>query len=102
MSDTEQAFIERWQQKRDWLELIGASANASTLIDELLTEVETLCRERGEETLDLASASALSGYTRDHLSRLLRAGAIPNAGRRGAPRIQRCHLPRRPGTTSPR
>jgi hypothetical protein len=35
----------------------------------------------------LAEASAQSGYSQDHLARLIREGRLPNAGRPHAPRI---------------
>jgi len=53
--------------------------------------------------LTLREAARLSGYSADHLSRLLRQGTIPNAGRKGSPRIRRAdlphHAPTLPGAT---
>ncbi|MDE2782551.1 MAG: hypothetical protein OXK77_06320, partial [Gemmatimonadota bacterium] len=40
-------------------------------------------------------AARESGYSADHLGRLVRDGRIPNAGRPGAPRIARTDLPRK-------
>ena len=54
-------------------------------------------RQEGETALTLAEAAEESGYSVDHLSRLLREGKIQNAGRRGAPRIAARDLPRRSG-----
>ena len=48
--------------------------------------------------LTLREAARLSGYSADHLSRLLRMGHLPNAGRPHAPRIRRADLPRRAPT----
>ena len=48
------------------------------------------------EALTLVEAAAESGLSADHLGRLLRTGTIPNAGRKGAPRIRRADLPRSP------
>lgn len=44
----------------------------------------------------LAEAAKVSGYSVDHLGRLLRQGKIPNRGRRHSPKIQRGDLPIRP------
>ncbi len=41
----------------------------------------------------LTEAAAQSGYSVDHLSRLLRETKLPNAGRKGAPRIKAVDLP---------
>ena len=40
-------------------------------------------------------AARRSGYSADHLGRLVRDGKIPNAGRPGAPSIARRGLPRK-------
>ena len=51
---------------------------------------------RGDETTySLVEASRESGYSADHLGRLVRDGKIPNAGRPGAPRIALKDLPRK-------
>lgn len=49
-----------------------------------------------DEPLTLAEASLRSGYSRDHLARIIREGRVPNAGRRGSPRIRAADLPIRP------
>jgi hypothetical protein len=46
--------------------------------------------------LTLEEAATESGYSADHLGRLLRENKIPNAGRLHAPRIIRRHFPRKP------
>ena len=48
----------------------------------------------GEVILNLQEAAEESGYSPDHLGRLVREGRIPNAGRPGAPRIARRDIPR--------
>ncbi len=55
-------------------------------------------RQFGLEPLTLPQAEAESGYTRDHLRRLIDEGTIPNAsGPDGSKAILRKDLPRRPG-----
>ena len=65
-------------------------------------ELEATLRERDETTLSLTDAARESGYSADHLGRLVRDGKIPNAGRPGAPRIALRHLPRKTGAANPR
>ena len=48
------------------------------------------------DDLTLAEAAQESGYSVDHLERLVREGKISNAGRRGKPMIRRSDLPIRP------
>ena len=49
----------------------------------------------GNESLTLAEAAAESGYSTRRLRELVSEGSLPNAGRKGAPRIRRGDLPRK-------
>ena len=59
------------------------------------TELDEVVNERDELLLDLQEAAELSGYSADHLGRLVREEKIQNAGRPGAPRIRIKDLPRK-------
>jgi hypothetical protein len=48
-----------------------------------------------DEVLDLAAAHRESGYSVERLRHMIAAGDLPNAGRRGAPRIRRGDLPKK-------
>ncbi len=52
-------------------------------------------RGAGEEALTLAEAAAESGYSKRRLREFVSEGSIPNAGRKGAPRIRRGDLPKK-------
>jgi hypothetical protein len=82
---------ERVEQLRDW----GGSTEAARLWERAAVELEQALRSRGGETLTLAQAARASGLTAGYLGDLVRAGKIPNAGRRNAPRIRRADLPAR-------
>lgn len=59
--------------------------------------LEGAIREHAEDRLTLAQAALRSGYSADHLARLVRDCRLPNAGQRGSPRIRAGDLPlRRP------
>ncbi len=77
----------------------GAEAQA-TAIEATLAQLEATNRVAEEEPLTLQNAAQRSGYSVDHLGRLVRDGDIPNAGRPGAPRILARDLPSRPGVRS--
>ena len=59
--------------------------------------LEEALSEESERPLTIKQAAHQSGYSVDHLSRLVREGTIPNAGRPGAPRIVQRDLPRKSG-----
>lgn len=58
-------------------------------------QVEHALALRADEQLTLAEAALRSGYSPDHLARLIREGKLPNSGRAHAPRIRAADLPSR-------
>jgi hypothetical protein len=87
------AFRERWLTRRDELRRLHALVDGATLCDELLAELDRLGDDAANELLSLQRAAAESGYSADHLGRLLRDGKLANAGRVNSPRIRRGDLP---------
>ncbi len=83
-----------WRRKAKTLRRYGGQALA-TALERCADELEGTIQERDDTTYSLVEASRESGYSADHLGRLVREGKIPNAGRPGAPRIARVDLPRK-------
>ncbi len=83
-----------WRRQAKSLRRYGGETPA-VAIERCADDLEATLRERDETTLSLVEAARESGYSRDHLGRLVRDGKIPNAGRPNAPRIARRHLPRK-------
>jgi hypothetical protein len=94
---TREEFRERWERRRAELAEVDASVNAARLLDSVLADAEAVFGSEASESLTLRDAARESGYSRDHLARLVRSGAISNAGRPNAPRIRRANLPRKAG-----
>ncbi len=89
-----------WRRQAKALRRYGGETPA-VVLDRCAADLEDTLRERDETTLSLTQAARESGYSADHLGRLVREGKIPNAGRPGAPRIARRHLPRKTGAGKP-
>ncbi len=83
-----------WRRRAKALRRYGVETPA-TALERCAAELEDTIAERDETTFSLVEASRESGYSADHLGRLVRDGKIPNSGRPGAPRIARRHLPRK-------
>ena len=83
-----------WRTQAKALRRYGGDTPAVAL-ESCAAELEATLRKRDETTLSLTEAARESGYSADHLGRLVRDGRIPNTGRPGAPRIARRHLPRK-------
>jgi hypothetical protein len=72
-----------------------ALVDGAELCDALLADLDAFVNESSEEALSLRQAAAESGYSVDHLGRLIREGKLPNVGRTNAPKIRRGDLPRK-------
>ena len=88
-----------WRTQAKTLREYGGETPAVAL-ESCAAQLEAALRQRDETTLNLTEAARESGYSTDHLGRLVRDGKIPNAGRPGAPRIARRHLPRKTGAAT--
>ncbi len=67
----------------------------SELLEDRAAELETALQQQDGELLTLTQAAEVSGYSADHLGRLVREGALPNRGRLNAPKVRRGDLPRK-------
>jgi hypothetical protein len=95
MPDTIASLTARWRDEATLLRRRGAEAQAA-LLESCADDLEAANREADLEALTLQEAAQESGYSVDHLGRLVREGRIPNAGQGWGPRIRRCDLPRKP------
>lgn len=93
-------LVTTWRARAASLETFAADGPArATLI--CAEELEQALRTEALTIVSLQDAAALSGYSTDHLARLIKTGALENAGRKHAPRIRVADLPRKPGASTP-
>ena len=93
---TLQATIAKWSSEAETLRRLGAHVDGASLIEAILADLRAASDANAVEALTLDEAATESGYTAEHLGRLLRNGTIPNAGRKNSPRILRRYLPLKP------
>lgn len=87
---------QRWTDPRDAYERVGALVDGARIIDSFLADVSRVESRSNDTLLTLREAAGRSGYSVDHLARLVRQGSILNAGKKHAPRVRLADLPRRP------
>lgn len=87
----------RWAAMIEEFRRYDARVDGAKLLEEVLEDLRQAERTAGDEVLNLTQAARESGYSADHLGRLVRDGTIPNAGRPHAPAIRRAELPVKPG-----
>ena len=90
LARTLDACLAKWTAEADSLRRLGAQVDGAKLIEAIVADFQAVNRA------DDAEAARESGYSSEHLGKLLRRGTIPNAGRKNAPRIRRRHLPYKP------
>lgn len=95
-TDPLQRLADRWRDEAEKFRSYGAEQLACSC-EKHAEELEERLREWRLELLTVDQAADESGYSADHLYDLVASGTIPNAGEKGAPRIRRCDLPRKPG-----
>lgn len=85
-----------WRARAAELEPFASGAAAA--FRQAADELEEAIRQAEDAELTLAEASRESGLAQRTLRLKVASGVIPNAGRKGAPRIRRRDLPRRAGS----
>ena len=95
--ETMLGLANRWRARALDVRTWAAAEGSARALEGCADELEAAVREARDETLTLEQAADESGYSKRRLRELLAGGAVPNAGRKGAPRIRRAELPRKPG-----
>lgn len=85
----------RWRDRAAELERYAPAA--AEAFKAAAQELEDALHDQEMEVLTLEAAHELGGYSAEHLAREIREGRIPNAGRKGAPRILRKDVPVKAG-----
>ncbi len=88
-------LLANWRADAATLRRRGATSHAD-LLDSLIADCEAALTIQQVEAVTLAEAARVSGYTADHLGRLIREGKLRNVGRPHAPRVLLTNLPRKP------
>jgi hypothetical protein len=101
MSLLPESLPHTWRQRALLLREWAASEESALLWERAATELEQALNTAGSETLTLTEAARLSGLTAGYLGDMIRAGKLPNAGRKHAPRVRRVDLPTGNGKRGP-
>jgi hypothetical protein len=90
-------LVERWRAEAKDLRSLYFDERLANVVSRYADELaEALEQEQGE-SLTLTAAARESGYSAEHLGRLLRDGKLRNVGRLHAPRVLRRDLPLKSG-----
>jgi hypothetical protein len=90
-------YVEGLKAAADEYGRIDAYVSGAKLLGKLVADLEPIANGEAGEPITLARAAEISGYSAEHIGRLVRQGKVSNVGRKGAPRVLARDLPRRPG-----
>ncbi len=85
----------RWTSQLELFRRHRALVDGAALVEDFLGDIERLSSLEAHEVLTIPQASLRSGYSAEHLRRLVREGKLANVGRKHAPRVLARNLPRR-------
>ena len=86
-------IITRWETRRTEMSRLRSTVDAASLIEEFLTDLESLAGL--ESPVTLSEASRQTGYSADHLARLIKNKKLTDHGRKHAPRVKVSECPRK-------
>lgn len=89
-----QELSSRWREQASLLRHHRLERDAAWLEDRA-DELEQSLTEVEADLVTLTEAAQISGYSADHLGRLVRDGKLANLGRPKAPRVRTRDLPRK-------
>jgi hypothetical protein len=85
--------ITRWENRRSEFEKLHAQVDGASLVGQFLRDLDDLAG--GELPVSLSAASERTGYSADHLGRLIRSGRLTDYGRKHAPRVKVSECPQK-------
>jgi len=91
-------LVAKWSTRRDEYRRLSVMVDGARLCEEVIADIRLLIKTQGETVLSLSGAAEISGYSREHLGRLVKDGKLANVGQPGAPKVRRIDLPMKRGT----
>ena len=95
MSNTPDQLPAEWREEGRRARERYSDERIARLCETHAAELEEAIREADGQALTLAEAAAESGYAQRTLREMIANGSLPQAGRKGTPRIRRRDLPRK-------
>ena len=78
-----------WEQEfAPACEAVGALVNGALIARQIVASLRRVRETALAETMSLTEAAERTGYSAEHIGRLVRRGRLPNAGRKNAPRVR--------------
>ena len=86
---------EKWSARLEEWRRLGIQVSGQGIAAEILADLESIEAANRDDAISIPEATRISGYSADHLRRLIREGTLENLGRKHAPRLRRSDLPKK-------
>lgn len=96
MNEVYYSLVESWREEADSIRVRYADERLAHVLEVAAMDLERAIENTSGQLLTLQQAAERSGYSVEHLGRMVASGKIPNAGRKGAPRIRLADCPVKP------
>ena len=97
LADSFAALAARWRADAEVLRRRGC-LEAAALLDSCAADLGDAIAGESCVVVSPAEAARLTGFSAEHIARLIRRGKLPNLGRKHAPRVRLADVPRKAGT----
>lgn len=91
---TRDEMIARWESRASLFAECRAQVDGETVAKQVLADLESMAES--EQAVTLTEAAKQTGYSADHLSRMLKDRKLTNYGRKHAPAVRLSECPKKP------
>ena len=89
-------LVGKWTHKAAEFDALAATVDAAAMCQQFIADLQSLEADDGSDWVSIAEAATFSGYSKQHIRRLIQSGQLA-AQREGKERRVRLHdLPRKP------
>lgn len=89
-------LVAKWEHKGAEFDALAASVDAAAMCQLFLADLHALDADSDDDWISIPQAAAFSGYSKQHIRRLIQSGQLAAVGEGKARRVRLGTLPRKP------
>lgn len=89
-------LLAKWERRSADFRAVAAKVDAAAICQQFVADLEALAAENDDDWVSLPQAAAFSGYSKQHIRRMINGGQLRAVGERKARRVRLRDLPRKP------
>lgn len=93
-------LVVKWERKAAEFQALAANVDAAAMCQLFVADLQALAAESRDDWILIGQAPAFSGYSKQHIRRLIQSGQLPAEGEGRARRVLLRALPRKPAAVA--